>query len=278
MSSTLLEKQPVVLITGCSEGGIGFALCEEFAVRGCIVYGTARKLESMEGFRHPNIRKLVLDVTKGDDVERTVQTILAETNKIDVIVNNAGASAIAPIAEATIEQVRDTFELNAFGALRVSNAVIPSMFKRREGVIVNIGSISGNITTPWNTLYSASKAALHSISEGLAMECKPFGVKVMLVAPGTVKSNIIKNQVANLTLLPTTMFKDYESKIRRWISWSDSNNMDTNEFAQKVVNSTLSASPPPYMTLGGSSTFFYFLQLLPRQYALNILYESMIHY
>jgi short-subunit dehydrogenase len=231
----------------------------------------------MEGFQNPNIRRHVLDVTNGDDIERAVQTVLAEAGKIDIVVNNAGATAIGPVAEATIDQIRNTFELNTFGALRLSNAVIPSMFKRKEGLIVNIGSIASLVTTPWNTLYCAAKAALHSISEGLAMECRPFGVKVMLVAPGGVTSNIAKNQAATLTLSPTTMYKDYESKIHQRMNASQGRgSMDTNEFARKVVTQALSASPPPYMTLGYNSTLFYFLQWLPRQYALERMYKALI--
>ncbi|KAG8217078.1 hypothetical protein J3R82DRAFT_5100 [Butyriboletus roseoflavus] len=277
MSVPSAGTQRVVLVTGCSTGGIGFALCEEFAARGCIVYATSRRLESMVGFQNPNIRKHVLDVTNGDDIERTVQTILAETGKIDIVVNNAGAISIGPVAEATIDQMRNAFELNTFGALQVSNAVIPSMFKRKEGLIVNIGFIVGLITTPWNTLYCASKAALHTISEGLAMECKPFGVKVMLVAPGGVTSNIAKNQEATLTLAPTTMYKEYESQILGRMNASQGRgSMDTNEFARKVVMQVLSASPPPYMTLGSNSTWFYLLQWLPRQYVLGMMYKAMI--
>ncbi|KAH0830120.1 hypothetical protein J3R83DRAFT_1458 [Lanmaoa asiatica] len=277
MSVALAGTQKIVLVTGCSTGGIGFALCEEFASQGCIVYATSRRLESMEGFQNSNIRKHVLDVTSGDDIERTVQTILAETGKIDIVVNNAGAIAVGPLAEATIDQIRNAFELNTFGALRVSNAVIPSMFKRKEGLIVNIGSIVGLITTPWNALYCAAKAALHSISEGLAMECKPFGVKVMLIAPGGVTSNIAKNQAASLTLSPTTMYKEYESKILQRMNDSQGRgSMDTNEFARRVVTQVLSASPPPYMTLGHHSTLFYLLQWLPRQYALERMYKALI--
>ncbi|KAF8129330.1 hypothetical protein EV363DRAFT_1338694 [Boletus edulis] len=264
------ETQKVVLITGCSAGGIGFALCEEFAARGCIVYATSRRLETMEGFQSPNIRKHTLDVTNGDDIERTVQTILAETwqNR---------HSPIGPVAEATIDQIRNTFELNTFAALRVSNAVIPSMFKRKEGLIVNMGSIVGLVTTPWNTLYCAAKAALHSISEGLAMECKPFGVKVMLIAPGGVTSNISKNQVATLKLSPTTAYKEYEPKIIERMNASQApGSMDTNEFARQVVTQALSASPPPYLTLGHNSTLFYLLQWLPRQYALARMYNALI--
>jgi len=231
----------------------------------------------MQGFRNENIRKHVLDVTNEDDILSVVQTILAEAGKIDVVVNNAGGLAIGPVAEATIEQIRNTFELNTFGALRVSNAVIPHMFKRQEGLIVNIGSIAAAITTPWNTLYCAAKAALHAISEGLAMECKPFGVKVMLVAPGGITSNIAQNQAATFKLSPTTMYKKYESKIiKRMNASQGQGSMDTNKFARRVVERALSATPPPYLTLGYNSRRFAFYQWLPRQYVLGKMYDRLV--
>ncbi|KIJ06641.1 hypothetical protein PAXINDRAFT_20164 [Paxillus involutus ATCC 200175] len=269
--------QKVVLITGCSEGGIGFSLCEEFATRGCIVYATSRKLESMEGLSHENIRKHALDVTKEDEIHKVVQTIIAETGRIDVVVNNAGALAISPLAEATMEQVRNAFELNTFAALRVSNAVIPSMVKHQQGLIVNIGSIAGLITTPWNALYCAAKTALHAISEGLAMECRPFGIKVMLVVPGGVTTNISKNQAATLELSPTTMYKDYEPKIIQRMNASGApGSMNATKFARKVVDKALSAKPPPYMTLGLHSRKFAFYQWLPRQYVLGKMYKNLV--
>ncbi|KIJ60859.1 hypothetical protein HYDPIDRAFT_138609 [Hydnomerulius pinastri MD-312] len=269
--------QKVVLITGCSAGGIGFYLCEEFAAQGCLVYATSRKLESMEGFRSENIRKLVLDVTKEDNIQQVVQKILEEAGKIDIVVNNAGALAIGPVAEATIEQIRNAFELNTFAALRVSNAVIPSMVRCQEGLIVNIGSIAGLITTPWNGLYCAAKAALHAITEALAMECKPFGIKVMLVAPGGITSSIAKNQAATLKLSPSTMYKDYEPKIiQRMNASQGKGSMNTDEFARRVVAQALGANPPPYMTLGNDSTRFAFYQWLPRQYVLGEMYKRLI--
>ncbi|KAF9233624.1 hypothetical protein BU15DRAFT_90266 [Melanogaster broomeanus] len=271
------RTEKVILITGCSTGGIGFHLCEEFAARGCIVYATSRKLESMQGFRNENIRKHVLDVTNDDNIHDVVQTILSETGKIDIVVNNAGGLAIGPIAEATVEQMQNAFDLNTFGALRVSNAVIPHMSKRHEGLIVNIGSIAGIVTTPWNTLYCAAKAALHVISEGLAMECKPFGVKVMLVAPGGVISNIAQNQAATFKLSPTTMYKEFESKIiQRMNSSQGQGSMNTDEFARRVVERALSAKPPPYLTLGKNSTWFAIYQWFPRQYVLGKMYKRLV--
>ncbi|KAI6018031.1 hypothetical protein PISMIDRAFT_690205 [Pisolithus microcarpus 441] len=167
----------------------------------------------MQGFQRDTIRAMASDVTKDEDITAVVQKILEEQGKIDIVVNNAGALAIGPVAEATIEQIRNAFELNTFAALRVTNAIVPSMIKRREGLIINIGSIAGIVTTPWNTLYCAAKAALHSITEGLSMELKPFGIKVMLVAPGSVKSNISKNQSLTFKLPPTSHYVEYEERL-----------------------------------------------------------------
>lgn len=129
----------------------------------------------MQGFQRDTIRTMASDVTKDEDITIVMQKILEEQGKMDIVVNNAGALAIGPVAEVTIEQIRNAFELNTFAALRVTNAIVPSMIKRREGLIINIGSIAGIVTTPWNTLYCAAKAASHSITEGLSMELKPFG-------------------------------------------------------------------------------------------------------
>ena len=109
------------------------------------------------------------------------------------------------------------------------------------------------------------------------MECKPFGVKVMLVAPGSVTSNIAKNQEMTFTLPPTTMYKHYEAKLIQRMNISQgAGSMDTNEFARQVVTKALLVSPPPYMSLGGNSTRFYLLQWLPRQYALGMIYKALV--
>ncbi|KAH7890652.1 oxidoreductase [Phlebopus sp. FC_14] len=272
-----MTTQRVVLVTGCSTGGIGFHLCEQFADQGCLVYATSRKLETMQGFRNESIRKLAMDVTKDDDVLAVVKKILEEVGKIDVLVNNAGALAIAPVAEATMEQVQNAFNLNTFSVLRVSNTVLPSMIERKQGLIINIGSIAGLITTPWNSLYCAAKAALHSLSEAQGMECKPFGIKVMLVAPGGVKTNISKTHAAAFKLSPTSMYKDYEPKmVERMNASQNENSITAADFAHQVVDKALSANPPPYMTLGYNSTRFALYQWLPRQYVLGNMYRALV--
>ncbi|KAK7686715.1 hypothetical protein QCA50_010315 [Cerrena zonata] len=123
----------VVLITGCSEGGIGFYLCEAYAAHGCIVYATARRPETMSSFSHPNIYTLKLDVLEDDEVNSVVKTIIDREGRVDILVNNAGSGAPGPILDMSIDQARRAFELNTFSVLRVSRAVAPHMAKRKSG-------------------------------------------------------------------------------------------------------------------------------------------------
>ncbi|KII94121.1 hypothetical protein PLICRDRAFT_153495 [Plicaturopsis crispa FD-325 SS-3] len=269
-----MASSKVVLVTGCSRGGIGFYLCEQFAEQGCKVYATSRKVETMEGFVHASIEKLALDVTSDEDVQVAVQNVLKNEGKIDIVVNNAGVNAPGAIIDLTIEQVKQTFDANTFSALRVAKAVIPHMAERKSGLIINIGSVVGNIPTPWNGTYAASKAALHTITETLWMECKPFNIDVMLVAPGSVKSNISANSLQHYAMPPDSLYKDYFEQIVARISLSQtSGTMPTDAFAKKVVAKALARKPPSYMTLGGNAFMLGALQWLPRAWALWYLWR-----
>ncbi|KAG2342496.1 NAD(P)-binding protein [Suillus weaverae] len=264
-------SQKVILVTGCSKGGIGFHLCERFAEQGCTVYATSRRLETMDGFKH-SVEKRAMDVTSDDDVKLVVQSILEEQGKIDIVVNNAGAIAIGPLLDVTLDQARKAFETNTFSVLRVAQAVAPSMVERKQGIIVNIGSIAGNLPTPWNGLYCAAKAAVHALSDGLAMECKPFGVKVILVAPGAVRSNISTNQAATLELSSTSIYKPYFDRVYERVHASQGKgSMPTDEFARRVVAKVLSPNPPTYMSLGGGSRLFALLHWFPHWLVLWII-------
>ncbi|KAG1877723.1 hypothetical protein DFJ58DRAFT_4280 [Suillus subalutaceus] len=266
----------VILVTGCSNGGIGFYLCERFAEQGCTVYATSRRLETMDGFKHP-VEKRAMDVTSDVDVKLVVQSILEEQGKIDIVVNNAGAIAIGPLLDASLDQARKAFETNTFSILRVAQAVAPSMVECKQGLIVNIGSLVGNIPTPWNELYCAAKAAVRAFTDVLAMECRPFGVKVMLVAPGQVRSNITTNQAATLELSPTSIYKPYFDRMYERLNGGQAKgNMDTDEFARRVVAKVLSPNPPSYMSLGGKSGLFEFFCWLPRWLVLWILGSWMV--
>ncbi|CAL1694560.1 unnamed protein product [Somion occarium] len=264
----------VVLVTGCSKGGIGYALCEAYAAQGCIVYATARRIESMAGFTHPNIHTLKLDVLDDANVQEVVKTIVDKEGRVDILVNNAGAMAAGAMLDQSIDDARRAFETNTFSVLRLAKAVAPHMAQRKSGTIVNIGSVVGEIPTPWNGMYSATKAATHMISDTLWMECKPLGINVTLVVPGAVKSNITANQQAIFKLPEDSLYPAYISQIMRRISSSQGpGSMPSEEFARQVVKKTVRNKPPRYLTLGGRSRLFQFLQWLPRTWALRFFWR-----
>jgi len=266
----------VVIVTGCSKGGIGFSLCEEFASKGCKVYATARRVEAMEGFKHKSIECLRLDVTDDANVEEVVKIVMEKEGRIDILVNNAGVPCHGPLAETPLDKVIGTFDANVFSILRTVKAVFPHMASRKSGTIVNIGSTVGEIATPWSGVYSATKASVKSISESLYMECAPFNISVVHVSPGGVKSNISNNMMTRFSLPPDSFYSGWvDSMIRRINMSQGSSAMPSEEFARRVVKAAMSPSPPRYMTLGALSTVFTVLQWLPRSFVLWLLWRRV---
>jgi short-subunit dehydrogenase len=185
----------VVLITGASEG-IGAACSAEFARAGARLALTAR---SEEGLRRAGGGKALIvpgDLTS-DQARRTiVERTLQHYGKIDILINNAGLGHYLPAWSDSMEQTRRMMELNFFALLGMVQLVAPHMRERRSGTIVNVGSIAGKMTLPWMTLYSASKYAVGSITEGLRMELRRDGVHAMLVCPGYVRTRFQQNVLA----------------------------------------------------------------------------------
>ncbi|KAI5121150.1 hypothetical protein M0805_007148 [Coniferiporia weirii] len=270
------SSRKVVFVTGCSKGGIGFHLCEEFAEKGCIVYATARKVESMDSFAHPNIRRLALEVTSDESVQRAVDTVVAAEGRIDVLVNNAGVICIGPVVDISIEQVKQTFDANVFGALRTARTVIPHMAARKQGIIVNVGSVVGEVPTPWNGIYCASKAALHSLTEVLQMECTPLGVSVMLLAPGSVRSNLATNHARVFAPAPGSLYRAFlDAIVRRMHTSQGPGSMPTSEFARAAVERILRrGGPPRYLVLGGHTRQVTLLKWLPRGLVLWLVWRA----
>ncbi|KAI0684751.1 oxidoreductase [Cytidiella melzeri] len=265
----------VVLITGCSKGGIGYALANEYASQGCKVYATARRLESMATFQHPNIEKVTLDVLSDEQAKAVVHSIIDKEGKIDVLVNNAGVNCAGAIADVSMETFQRTFDANFFAVVRMFQLVFPHMAARKSGLIVNVGSVVGNTPTPWNGVYSSSKAALHRVTEVLYQECKPFNINVTLIAPAAIKSNIADTQLkAGIVMPENSLYKSYtDAIIKRVLTSQGSNALSAEDMAKMVVTKTLSNAPPRYMTMGGNSFLFTIFLWLPRTYVLNFLWK-----
>ncbi len=178
---------PTALITGTSTG-IGLETALHFARNGYRVYAGARRPEVVA--QHPNIVPVRLDVDDDASVTACVAQVLRESGAIDVLVNNAGIGKGGAIELVPIEKARAMFETNFWGAVRMMQAVLPSMRERRSGTIVNVTSLMGHITLGCHGFYAATKYALSAISETLAIEAKPLGIRVAIIEPGVILTPI----------------------------------------------------------------------------------------
>ena len=178
-----------VLITGCSTG-IGRATAAELHKRGFEVIATARRPETLADL--DVAEKLRLDV----DDQRSVDDAVAKAGQIDVLVNNAGWGMHSPVEKTPLDEVRRMFETNVIGATRMMQAVLPQMRERGSGVIVNVTSLAGLVSSPLGGFYSATKHALEAISEALHYEIGHFGVRVALVEPGGFQTAFGDNRKA----------------------------------------------------------------------------------
>lgn len=174
----------IILVTGASTG-IGLATVHALAKKGHRVYGVSRSII------HENdscFQAIQMDVTDDSSVRNTVKEILAKEGRIDVLINNAGNGIASPLYAVPISVAKAQFEVNFFGIVRVSNAVLPGMISSNAGLIINISSIAGLIGLPYQGLYSASKFAIEGYSQSLRMELFKTGIKVAVVNPGDFKT------------------------------------------------------------------------------------------
>ncbi len=176
-----------VLITGCSSG-IGRATAERLADRGFLVYATARRPESIAGLEARGCRILALDVTEEASMQAAVAAVTAEHGAVGALVNNAGYSQSGAIEEVSLEDVRRQFETNVFGLVRMCQLVLPGMRAQRSGRIVNVSSMGANFTFPGGGLYHATKYAVEAISDALRFEVAGFGIHVVIVQPGLIRT------------------------------------------------------------------------------------------
>jgi short-subunit dehydrogenase len=175
-----------VLITGGSSG-IGKSIGEHLTKKGYQVYGTSRSPEKYKNLKFPLIK---LDVTNPRSILGCVEEILKKTQKIDVLINNAGVGITGAMEEIPITEIKTNFETNLFGPIGMINAVLPNMRSQKSGLIINITSIAGYMGLPFRGVYSASKGAFELITEAYRMELKTFGIQMTNVAPGDFSTNI----------------------------------------------------------------------------------------
>lgn len=257
-----MKTKPVVLITGCS-GGIGYALAEAFHAQGCVTYATARKPETLAALSAQRIHTLALDVTSADSIRACVGAIEAQHGAVDLLVNNAGVPVMGPTAELSLDELRRQWETNLTAPIAMVQAVVPAMLRQGSGRIVNVGSVSGLLTTPFAGPYCASKAALHSLSDALRMELKPFGIEVLMVQPGGIQSNFGAGAKAQTGQHQWKLYARFAEGIARRAGASQEHATPTNVFARDFVCEVLADKPDPVIRLGSGSTGLPLLARLP---------------
>ncbi|MCK5455498.1 MAG: SDR family oxidoreductase [Melioribacteraceae bacterium] len=263
----------VVLITGCSSG-IGKALALEFHNSGFKVIATARKKEDILDLEEKGCHIEQLDVTNDDDQLRVVENSLKTFGKIDILINNAGYGLMAPTIDLQEEEIHQQFKTNVYAPLSLIRKVVPLMKENESGIIINMGSISGIATTPFAGAYCASKAALHSFSDALRMELQPFGIEVMAVQPGSIKSNFGEASMerASSNFSKNSWYKSLETSILKRANFSQIASTPTSVFANKIVQIVKSGNIPPYLLIGKKSFSLVMLKkLLPTK-----LYDSIL--
>ncbi|CAI0554445.1 unnamed protein product [Linum tenue] len=243
----------VVLITGCSQGGIGHALAKEFAAKNCLVVATSRSLSSMQDLEQDERFYLQeLDVSSEESVKRAVANVIEKYGRVDVLVNNAGVQCVGPVAEVPLSALENTINTNVYGPMRMIQAVVPHMASRRKGKIVNVGSVIVLTAFPWTGAYAASKAALHALTDTLRLEVKPLGIDVINVVPGAIQSNIMPSAEVRY-ISEWKLYKQFEPAMSRFLTQGRVGT-PTEEFAKQTVAAILKKHPPAWFSSGKFST------------------------
>lgn len=253
---------PNVLITGCSTG-IGRALADAFKSAGYEVWATARKAEDVAALNAAGFIGVQLDVNDGAALDR----LAAGFEGLDVLINNAGYGAMGPLLDGGVEAMQRQFETNVFSVVGVTRALFPAL-RRNKGLVVNIGSVSGVLVTPFAGAYCASKAAVHALTEALRLELAPFSIQVMEVQPGAIATSFAKNasHEAEQLISEQSPWWPLREGIRARAKASQDNPTPATDFARDLLRAVQQAEPPRLLRLGnGSRVLPLMAWLLPKK-------------
>ncbi len=254
-----MTANKTVLVTGASSG-IGRATAGLLAERGHTVFGTSRNPALSEGL--PGVIMLQLDVRSDESVKTCLRNVMERTERLDVLVNNAGIVLAGAAEDVTLEQAQDQFETNFFGALRMIKAVLPVMRKQGSGRIINISSFAGLSAMPFVGLYSASKYALEGLTESLRSELRALNIEVSLVEPGYSRTNIAKNRHRGAE--PVTDYDPARNNVFQRIREEESRGIHPRLVAEKILAIAEDRSPGLRYGVGRGARLVPLLRLLPQ--------------
>jgi NAD(P)-dependent dehydrogenase (short-subunit alcohol dehydrogenase family) len=259
-----MKAQSVALVTG-SSSGIGFETALHLARNGYKTYATMRNLEKSKNITQvANREKLPIEVVQLDvnddiSVKRAIDKIVqAEDQRIDVLVNNAGYGLLGALEDLTIEEIKTQFETNFFGVIRVTQQVLPVMRKQKSGTIVNISSVGGRMGIPSLSAYHGTKFALEGLSESISYELEPFGIRVVVIEPGFIRTNIMNSSmIAKKAQDPNSPYFSLTQQLERSFKSAMENTSASSppeEVAKVVLQAVTSESPKLRYTVGNDAS------------------------
>ena len=254
-----MEK--VAIVTG-SSSGIGFETSLALAREGYFTYATMRdttksnKIKEIAQKENLKINVLELDVDDEKSVKSAIAQILDQKQRIDVLVNNAGWGLWGCVEDVSVDEFKEQFETNFFSIIRLIQEVAPTMRKQGSGTIVNVSSVVGRIGFPASPAYISSKFALEGLSESLRFEFAPFGVDVIIIEPGVIKTNFMKNMKMAKKSELDTVYKDITTKVVSGVKMMAEMGTPPKEVANTIVKAIKDKKPLPRYIVGNDASMF----------------------
>ena len=254
-----MEK--VAVVTGTSSG-IGFETSLALAREGYFTYATMRdttksnKIKEIAQKENLKINVLELDVDDEKSVKSAIAQILDQKQRIDVLVNNAGWGLWGCVEDVSVDEFKEQFETNFFSIIRLIQEVAPAMRKQGSGTIVNVSSVVGRIGFPASPAYISSKFALEGLSESLRFEFAPFGIDVIIIEPGVIKTNFMKNMKMAKKSELDTVYKDITTKVVSGVKMMAEMGTPPKEVANTIVKAIKDKKPLPRYIVGNDASMF----------------------
>jgi len=254
-----MEK--VAIVTGTSSG-IGFETALVLAKEGYLTYATMRdttksgKIKEIAQKENLKINVLELDVDDENSVKDAIAHVLDQKQRIDVLVNNAGWGLWGCVEDVSIDEFKEQFETNFFSIIRLIQEVAPAMRKQSSGTIVNVSSVVGRIGFPASPAYISSKFALEGLSESLRFELAPFGVDVIIIEPGVIKTDFMKNMKMAKKSELDTVYKGITTKVVSGVKMMAEMGTSPKEVANTIVTAINDKNPLPRYVVGNDASMF----------------------
>ena len=251
----------VALVTG-SSSGIGFETSLALAREGYHTYASMRdtkkgaKIQEIGKKENLSITVIPLDVDKPESIKDAINQIMAESKRIDVLVNNAGYGVFGCLEDLTVDELKAQFDTNFFSVVRLIQEIAPIMRNQKTGAIVNISSVAGKIGFPGSPAYISSKFALEGLSECLRYELSPFGVNTIIIEPGVIKTNFFDSMKMPKNAKPDSPYKDITNKVVAGVKMMAEMGTPPKEVADVIIKALKEKNPLPRYPVGNDASMF----------------------